>query len=176
MVKKMAAAVEMAAQVRTMTERWKACSRGSWGGVVDQINADAEKARALQEIIQNGKSIAMSTLRERVARALESHGGALTPQQIIFLGGVDQDALVQRALSEAGKKGVAARGDQVMKAEFLKWAQVQVNRGVNADNVDALQGLSGFDGKWSRISASTLKKWAREAGFTFKTGRPKKEK
>ena len=80
------------------------------------------------------------------------------------------------AQSQKARDSVKARGDQVIKAAFLAWAQAAVTAGKSVDTVNELQGLEGFDSSWSRPTEKTLKAWAKEAGFVFKSGRPKKKK
>lgn len=80
------------------------------------------------------------------------------------------------ARSQTARNSVKARGDQVTKAAFLTWAKVAVTAGKSVDTVNELQGLQGFNSSWSRLAEKTLKAWAKEAGFAFKSGRPKKKK
>ena len=89
-----------------------------------------------------------------------------------------QEAGASRAKAEQSAKAkaaVKARGDQVMKKSFLSWASAAIAAGNSASNVNELQALDGFECKWSQKAPATLKGWAKEAGFTFTTGRPKKE-
>lgn len=80
------------------------------------------------------------------------------------------------ARSQTARNSVKARGDQVEKTTFLTWAKKALDSGKVADTVNDLQGLEGFTPAWSARGEKTLKTWAKEAGFTFKAGRPKKKK
>jgi len=93
-----------------------------------------------------------------------------------------EDARQEGAKSEKDAQSVRARnaskarGDQVEKATFLVWARDAVTAGRSVDTVNELQGMEGFDPSWSGRAEKTLKVWAKEAGLTFKTGRPKRKK
>lgn len=78
--------------------------------------------------------------------------------------------------SSKARNAVKSRADQVLKAAFMKWARDALLDGKKADTVNDLQSLSGFVPAWSKIKDNTLKSWAKEAGFQFKTGRPPKNK
>jgi hypothetical protein len=80
------------------------------------------------------------------------------------------------AQSKKASEAVKARGDQVERAAFIDWAKCALDSGKTVDTVSELQGLEGFAPAWSGRGEKTLKAWAKIAGFTFKTGRPKKKK
>ncbi len=71
---------------------------------------------------------------------------------------------------------VKCRGDQKQRDAFCRWAKGALEKGQMPATVDELQGMDGFDPAWSARSPQTLKKWAKAAGFSFKSGRPKKNK
>ena len=76
--------------------------------------------------------------------------------------------------SEQSRAAVAERADQKERKDFLEWGALAA--GTGADTVEELQSLPGFNPEWSRRDLSTLRKWAKEAGFKLKTGRPRKRK
>lgn len=85
--------------------------------------------------------------------------------------------MLAEAKHQATAKALAAvsrRPDQVKKAAFLPWAKALGNNGLSVKNVRELEVLPGFQAEWSGIGDETLKAWAKEAGFRFKAGRPKK--
>ena len=96
-------------------------------------------------------------------------------------------ALVERALtdgwraakseqSQQAREAVKARGDQELKTQFIEWAKNRIAAGSTATTINELQGLPDFKVGWSRMAEKTLKKWAGEAGFCLRSGRPKKKK
>jgi hypothetical protein len=85
-----------------------------------------------------------------------------------------QNAMNER--SQQARDAVRSRGDQKQKAEFDSWAKESLAAGASANTVENLQGLTGFNPAWSKMSEKTLKKWACDAGFKFRTGRPPKKK
>lgn len=86
----------------------------------------------------------------------------------------EDNAKKQRSVQS--RSAVGARADQKERDCFLTWGRAAIAAGVSADNVDDLQGLDGFNIAWSKRSLATLKNWAKEAGFSFKAGRPKNKK
>ena len=78
--------------------------------------------------------------------------------------------------SAQSRAAVADREDQKMRIEFVAWGTAAIAAGGRADTVEELQSLSGFKPGWSGRDLSTLRKWAKLAGFKFKKGRPKKNK
>lgn len=78
--------------------------------------------------------------------------------------------------SQQSRNAVSSRGDQKKKAEFNNWAKERLAADNRANTVDELQGLSGFKPAWSQMTEKTLRKWASDAGFKFRTGRPPKKK
>lgn len=96
--------------------------------------------------------------------------------RILLLANLPEDQLAE-AKHQATAKALAAvsrRPDQVKKAAFLPWAKALGNNGLSVKNVRELEVLPGFQAEWSGIGDETLKAWAKEAGFRFKAGRPKK--
>lgn len=85
-------------------------------------------------------------------------------------------AAQRAAQSKQAKDAVSRRGDQVRKAAFMAWAKDAVAAGTTASNIEELQALPGFVPEWSQTYIPTLRGWAKEAGFAFKTGRPSKKK
>lgn len=84
---------------------------------------------------------------------------------------------VENYLSQQAKKMVSRRKDQKAKAEFMVWAKVKIDAGVSVDTVVELQGLEDFLPAWSAAVSDqkTLRGWAKDAGFTFRGGRPRKK-
>ena len=80
------------------------------------------------------------------------------------------------AQSQQAKDAVSHRKDQRVKSDFMAWAKEAVAAGTVVSTVSELQGAPGFDTSWSFINDQTLKRWAKEAGFAFKRGRPSKKK
>jgi hypothetical protein len=99
------------------------------------------------------------------------HRAALVAKALL-----DGEAKAKSERSQKSRESVKARSDQVMKAAFTEWAKSSLSLGLSADTVDDLQALKGFNPAWSGVAVKTLKAWSRAAGFTFKTGRPKKNK
>ncbi|MBZ0132083.1 MAG: hypothetical protein K8F53_05675 [Rhodocyclaceae bacterium] len=89
---------------------------------------------------------------------------------------IEGEAGVREERSQQSREAVKARRDQETKAVFLDWAKGAIAEGKKADTVNELQGLEGFNPLWSKMAEKTLKKWAVEAGFKLKSGRPKKKK
>lgn len=85
-----------------------------------------------------------------------------------------QNAMNER--SQQARNAVSSRGDQKQKAAFAHWARGALAAGARVNTVEDLQGLPGFSTAWSRMTEKTLKKWAVDAGFKFRTGRPPKKK
>ncbi len=64
-----------------------------------------------------------------------------------------------------------SRSDRVHKREFLAWAASADSKA--ASNLDELSQLPNFNPQWLRDNApSVVRRWAREAGFQLKAGRP----
>lgn len=100
---------------------------------------------------------------ERMVSAAEQQGRQ---------GGLDQ---AKEARSEASKKAVKMRVDQKQKSEFIAWAKRRILCGDAPSNIEAVQGLSDFNPAWSQRNQEVLKRWSKEAGFSFKAGRPRKK-
>lgn len=81
----------------------------------------------------------------------------------------------KKARSDASRKAVKQRGDQVQKAAFLSWARTALEAGAAPSNIDDVQCLDGFLAEWSQRNLDVLKRWCREAGFSLKGGRPRKK-
>lgn len=81
----------------------------------------------------------------------------------------------KEARSQASKNAVKMRTDQRQKSEFIEWAKGRVALGDTPSNIDEVQGLDGFDPAWSQRNQEVLKRWSKEAGFSFKAGRPRKK-
>lgn len=125
-------------------------------------------------------------IRERVPWLRESFHKVLIAAHDVFdehhRAALIAAALIEGAKGEAENQiqqkrdAVSQRTDQKMKTAFMDWAGNAIKRGASADNVNYLQGLDGFESKWSGMTDKTLKGWAKDAGFKFKTGRPSKKK
>jgi hypothetical protein len=64
-----------------------------------------------------------------------------------------------------------SRSDRVHKREFMAWAASADSK--VASNLDELSQLPHFNPQWLRDNAlSVVRRWAREAGFQLKAGRP----
>lgn len=87
-------------------------------------------------------------------------------------------AIAKNQRSQQSRDAVRARRDQKTRADFMDWASAAIAAGKAANTVDELQAMDGFKTSWSLgvKDPKTLRKWAREAGFVFKNGRPKKNK
>jgi hypothetical protein len=67
-----------------------------------------------------------------------------------------------------------AKKSMGLKRDFMSWADGVHKSGGCPKNLNELHGFSGFRKEWSDMSKETQKKWSREAGFKFRSGRPKK--
>lgn len=88
-------------------------------------------------------------------------------------------AHVKARLADISKKesainAVSGRDDQILKPEWLKHCKRALKEGHKIEQLNDLLGLQGYDVRLTKISASTLKKWARESGIKFKPGRKKR--
>lgn len=77
-------------------------------------------------------------------------------------------------LSEQGKKSVSSRLDQQLKTGWIVHCENARLSGIQINRLDDLLQLEGYDPRITKVSERNLKKWAKEAGVTFKAGRPKK--
>lgn len=99
------------------------------------------------------------------------HRAALVAQAL-----TDGQQTARRERSQQARDAVNSRGDQKQRVEFNTWAKECLAAGASANTVEDLQGLPGFLPAWSQLTEKTLKGWARDAGFKFRTGRPPKKK
>lgn len=107
----------------------------------------------------------------------QSHRAALV-EKATAVGIAAGEEMAKKARSMQSKEAVACRTDQKTKAEFIAWGKTAIADGKTAATVKELQAMDGFKPVWSSAVADerTLRKWAKEAGFKFKAGRPKKNK
>lgn len=81
--------------------------------------------------------------------------------------------LIESLKSEIGKHAVSHRSDQILKPEWLEHCRRVKESGKEVRMIyDLLNDYPAENIK--RIGLPTLKKWAREEGFLFFPGRPKK--
>jgi hypothetical protein len=66
------------------------------------------------------------------------------------------------------------RADQVLKPQWLEHCRSALASGRVVEQIDDLADSDARRDEWLGISSRTLKKWAREAGVSFKAGRRKK--
>lgn len=90
----------------------------------------------------------------------------------------DRFAHIKDRLADISKKksainAVSGRDDQILKPDWLKHCERALNEGRKIEQLNDLLGLQGYDARLTKISAITLKKWARESGVKFKSGRKK---
>jgi hypothetical protein len=76
--------------------------------------------------------------------------------------------------SKNAKKVVSCRSDQQQKAGWIEHCENAKKSGINILRLDDLFNIPGYDPLVTKISARTLKKWAKEIGIELKAGRPKK--
>lgn len=81
-----------------------------------------------------------------------------------------------KAHTEAGKKAVSCREDQIIKPQWQEHVRQCWERGVSIHNIDDLLSQPLANPKICKVTPNTLKQWAKEAvpELSFKAGRPKK--
>ena len=72
------------------------------------------------------------------------------------------------------RKAVGHREDQLQRVAFLDWAKGRLLSGDSPTDINQVQALQGFNPSWSQRNLDVLKRWAKEAGFNLKAGRPRK--
>ncbi len=90
---------------------------------------------------------------------------------------VDDGQTAAEAAAQAtarARAAVSCRQDQIKKAAFLPWAKNMVDGGFVVRNIRELEVLPGFQPEWSSMAEDTQKRWAKEAGFKFAPGAPRK--
>ncbi len=71
---------------------------------------------------------------------------------------------------------LAARKDQVIKPDWLAHCRAIFESGMEVNYLEDLLNTPGYPAEATRVSAATLRKWARTCGITFKAGRPQRNK
>jgi len=73
----------------------------------------------------------------------------------------------------AASARTAGRLDRVQSQEFMAWA-----KGIDpktARNIHEVTVIPGFQASWlNKYEPTTIKRWAKQAGFEFQNGRPRK--
>lgn len=77
--------------------------------------------------------------------------------------------------SSAGKSAVSARQDQRLKPGWQDHCRKVIAGGLKIGQLDDLLNINGYDPMVIRISRQSLRKWARETGFVFISGRRKQQ-
>jgi len=84
-----------------------------------------------------------------------------------------KDRLADISKTKSAINAVSGRDDQILKPEWLKHCRKALEEGRKIEQLNDLLDLQGYDPRLTKISAVTLKKWARESGIRFKAGRKK---
>lgn len=82
-------------------------------------------------------------------------------------------AKVLQFRSLAGRSAVAARKDQMLKPGWISHCRKVIESGIEQGQLEDLLNVDGYNPMITKISRQTLRKWAKEAGFTFLAGRRK---
>lgn len=77
-------------------------------------------------------------------------------------------------LSEMGRRAVASRTDQKLKPGWIEHCETVKKNNIAVSTLDDLLSVSGYNPGVLNVTPRTLKAWAKEAGISFKAGRPKK--
>lgn len=87
--------------------------------------------------------------------------------------GPGYDFLLESIKSEMGRHAVSHRKDQTHKEGWIVHCRRVKESGIEVRTIGDLLNIDGYPVEAASIPAPTLKKWAKEVGFRFHSGRPK---